>query len=51
MSKELRWVLLEVLIEGLIYVMEWKFLNIDFNVDDKLIRKKVFELIFFKFSS
>lgn len=50
-SKELRRVLSEVLIEGLIHAMEWKSSNIDFNVDDKPTRKKVLELILSKFSS
>ena len=50
-SKELRRVLSEVLIEGLIHAMEWKSSNIDFNVADKQTRKKVLELILSKFSS
>lgn len=34
-SKVLRKVLLEIMIEGLFYVMEWKFLNVnDFNMVD-----------------
>ena len=45
-SKELRWVLSEVLIEGLVHAMEWKSSNTDFNV-----AKKVLELIVSKFSS
>ena len=50
-SKELRWVLSEVLIEGLVHAMEWKSSNTDFNVADKPSRKKVLELILSKFNS
>ena len=49
-SKELRRVLSEVLIEGLVHAMEWRSSNIDFNVADKPTRKKVLELILSKFS-
>ena len=49
-SKVLRRVLSEVLIEGLAHAMEWKSSNTDFNVADKPTRKKVLELILSKFS-
>lgn len=49
-SKVLRRVLSQVLIEGLAHAMEWKSSNTDFNVADKPTRKKVLELILSKFS-
>ena len=51
-SKALRKVLEEVMIEGLLHAMEWKNLNAnDFNMADTKSRRKILELIMSKFSS
>ena len=51
-SKALRKELSEIMIEGLLHVMEWKSLNAnDFDMADTQSRRKVLELIISKFSS
>jgi len=52
-SKVLRRVLSEVLIEGIAHAMKWKLesANADFNVADKPTRKKILDLVLSKFSS
>ena len=51
-SKALRKVLREILIEGLLYAMEWKSsIANDFNMADAQSRRKILELIVSKFSS
>ena len=51
-SKALRKVLSEIIIEGLLHAMEWKSLNPnDFNMADMQSRRKILELIISKFSS
>ncbi|KAL9986915.1 hypothetical protein ACROYT_G001129 [Oculina patagonica] len=49
-SKVLREVLSEVVIEGLLHAMEWKSSNAGFNLADKQTRRKIVELIVSKFS-
>lgn len=49
-SKVLRKVLSEVLIEGQLHAMEWKSSNANFNLADKQCRRKIVELIIVKFS-
>ncbi len=50
-SKVLRTVLTEVLIEGLIDAMEWKSSNANLNIADEQSRRKILELILSKFST
>lgn len=51
-SKALRKVLSEIMIEGLLHAMEWKSLNAnDFNMADAQSRRKLLELIISKFNS
>ena len=50
-SKALRKVLSEIMIEGLLHAMEWKSLNAnDFNMADTQSRRKILDLIISKFS-
>lgn len=50
-SKVLRKVLSEIMIEGLLHAMEWKSLNAnDFNMADTQSRRKILDLIISKFS-